>query len=255
MTHYASAEAWAQGPDRVYGELARVAVDLLPGPLDGRLVLDAGSGTGAASRALTARGARVLATDQSPAMLGYQSTARPPAVAADVAALPLPDCCVDGVVASFVLSHVDRPEAALAELARVTRSGGMVLVTAFTAGGPAHPVKVAVDGVLARYGYTPPAWYAALKGAGELRVGVPASLTALATGAGLHRTELVSLAIDVSVLGPTALAAWRLGMAQTAPWLAALPPAVRSDVDSACIDAVAATPPTPLGVLVLLATT
>src|SRR5207245_2821241 len=57
------AQAWAEGPTRIYERLARVLVDFSPVPLAGRLVLDLGSGTGAGSRAAIAAGARVIAAD------------------------------------------------------------------------------------------------------------------------------------------------------------------------------------------------
>ena len=50
-------------------------------------------------------------------------------VAGDGMALPFPDGCFDKVVASEVLEHVRDDGAVLAELARVTRSGGVLAVT------------------------------------------------------------------------------------------------------------------------------
>ncbi|NJO84049.1 MAG: class I SAM-dependent methyltransferase, partial [Blastochloris sp.] len=46
---------------------------------------------------------------------------------ADLAALPLPSQSVDGVMASWVLEHVERPERVFAEFARVLRPGGYFL--------------------------------------------------------------------------------------------------------------------------------
>lgn len=50
-------------------------------------------------------------------------------VLGDGMALPFPDGCFDKVVASEVLEHVPDDRAVLAELARVTRSGGALAVT------------------------------------------------------------------------------------------------------------------------------
>lgn len=50
-------------------------------------------------------------------------------VAGDGMALPFPDECFDKVVASEVLEHVRDDAAVLAELARVTRRGGVLAVT------------------------------------------------------------------------------------------------------------------------------
>ena len=65
----ASARAWAAGPARIYGRLATALVDRSPVALDGRLALDVGSGTGAATLALRARGARVVALDAAVGMI------------------------------------------------------------------------------------------------------------------------------------------------------------------------------------------
>jgi ubiquinone/menaquinone biosynthesis C-methylase UbiE len=125
---YTTAAAWATGPGRVYGALAATAVDLLP-DVRGALVLDAGTGTGAAADALRARGARVLPVDRSPAMLTYGDPLWP--VVGDVTGLPLRAASVDGAVAAFVLNHLPDPLAGLAELTRVARTGGPVLATTF----------------------------------------------------------------------------------------------------------------------------
>ena len=89
------AEPWAGGPAAVYDRLAAELLARSPVPLGGALVLDAGAGTGAVSSAARAAGARVVATDVALDMLRHHRTARPPALAADVLALPLRDGCVD----------------------------------------------------------------------------------------------------------------------------------------------------------------
>ena len=73
-------------------------------PLAGRTVLDAGAGTGAASSALTARRARVLAMDLSAGMLAWNAATRPPCAAA-ICTLPLATEAVDDSVAAFALNH------------------------------------------------------------------------------------------------------------------------------------------------------
>jgi len=49
-------------------------------------------------------------------------------VAADITALPFEDACFDAVLCSHVLEHVDDDRAAMAELARVLRPGGWLVV-------------------------------------------------------------------------------------------------------------------------------
>ena len=54
-----------------------------------------------------------------------------PKVAADALALPFADAAFDAVTISFGLRNVADPDAALAELARVTRPGGRLVVCEF----------------------------------------------------------------------------------------------------------------------------
>jgi 2-polyprenyl-6-hydroxyphenyl methylase/3-demethylubiquinone-9 3-methyltransferase len=46
-----------------------------------------------------------------------------------IAALPVADLSVDGILCSSVLEYVDNPGACLAEFARVLRSGGVLIIT------------------------------------------------------------------------------------------------------------------------------
>ena len=245
---YVDGAAWAAGPDVVYGLLAEAATARLPGPLDGRLALDAGAGTGAASRALVRRGARVVATDASAAMLraGHR-----PAVVGDVGRLPFADRTVDLAMASFVLSHVDEPSAVLVELRRVSRAGGSVVATSFPVEA-VHPVKRAVDDVLATHGYRPPPWYAELKRVGEARVGTVPALLRLAGQAGLTDPVVHEVPVDLSGLAVRAVAGWRLGMAQVVPYLAGLGEVRRQRLTEDVYAAVAGTGlAAPLPILVL----
>ncbi|TDP96085.1 class I SAM-dependent methyltransferase [Labedaea rhizosphaerae] len=98
-------------------------------------VLDVGAGTGAVAAAARARGASVVAVDAEPDMTACVAD-RLPGVATVCAALPeLPfaDEAFDAVVGNFVVNHVGRPRHAVAELRRVTRSGGRVAVTVWAA--------------------------------------------------------------------------------------------------------------------------
>jgi SAM-dependent methyltransferase len=78
-----------------------------------------------------ARGARVVAVDADPGMAGMTAEAVPGAEVrvAALPELPFQDGEFDAVVANFVLNHVGRPTAGLAEMRRVTRPGGKVVVT------------------------------------------------------------------------------------------------------------------------------
>lgn len=100
-------------------------------PKEGR-ILEIGAGTGLLwkqpDHPLTANLSLTL-TDFSPAMCDELRTI-PGAVVTqcDAAALPFDDATFDAVVANHMLYHVDDPDAALREFARVVRPGGRVFV-------------------------------------------------------------------------------------------------------------------------------
>ena len=107
-------------------------VTLVPG-----VVLDAGAGTGHASRALKRRypKAQVVALDFSSEMLQLagkqQSWLRPfERVCADAALLPLRDGSVDLIVSNLMLQWCD-PDAVFAEFRRVLKPQGLLSFSAF----------------------------------------------------------------------------------------------------------------------------
>jgi SAM-dependent methyltransferase len=245
---YGTASAWAAGPDVIYGALAEAALDrwtVRPGVL----VLDAGCGTGALSRPLRARGARVVALDRSADMLTHGRSDR--SLLGDVTALPLRTSSVDGAVAGFVVNHLPDPVAGLAELGRVTRAGGPVLATTFAV--EPHPVKATVEAVLLRHGYRPPRWYVEFRAHAGL-TGDADRLGAVGATAGLSDVDVRRVELDLTGYPAAALAGWRLGMAHTAPWLAARPALARTEITVAATAAVTALgPPPALPMLVLAA--
>lgn len=110
-------------------------------------VLDVGTGAGALALALAPHVAEVVGVDVEPELLA-RARERAPANAtfeeADAASLPFPDASFDLVGTQKTLHHVHRPELAVAELARVTRPGGRILVVDQLA--PVDPLEaLAVD--------------------------------------------------------------------------------------------------------------
>jgi ubiquinone/menaquinone biosynthesis C-methylase UbiE len=103
-------------------------------PVEGdERALDAGTGTGALAFALAPLVREVVGVDVVPELL-EQARARAGSVPnvtfleGDITRLPFERAAFDLVGTLRTLHHVGRPELAIAELARVTRPGGAVLV-------------------------------------------------------------------------------------------------------------------------------
>jgi SAM-dependent methyltransferase len=106
--------------------------------------LDVGTGAGALALALAPLVREVVGVDPVPELLALAreraaGLANVEFVAGDGRALPFPDFSFDLVGTLRTLHHVHRPELVVAELARVTRLGGRVLVVDQLA--PADPLE------------------------------------------------------------------------------------------------------------------
>jgi SAM-dependent methyltransferase len=114
--------------------LERSAVLELAGPLEGLDALDVGCGDGAYALAAARAGARVAALDPSAAAVdAARGRANAEGLAIDLKvgdarALPFPAQRFDVVFAVTVLCFVDEPAQAVAEMARVLRPGGVLVL-------------------------------------------------------------------------------------------------------------------------------
>ena len=111
----------------------RPAMLALAGDVTGHRVLDAGCGAGALSAALIDRGAVVTGIDASAGMLALARQRLGDDVSLHVAdlrdRLPFDDGAFDDVVASLVLHYLEDWGPALADLQRVLRPGGRLMVS------------------------------------------------------------------------------------------------------------------------------
>ena len=132
------------------GDYARTAATLVPaaevlvevaGVGAGDRVLDVGCGNGNASLAAAARGADVRAVNPSPGLVALareRADAAGAAVRPEVAAageLPFEDGAFDAVVSSFAVIFAPDAAAAIGEMVRVARPGGVVALSTWLPGG------------------------------------------------------------------------------------------------------------------------
>ncbi|MBY0307898.1 MAG: methyltransferase domain-containing protein, partial [Phycisphaerales bacterium] len=116
----------------LFGERATVQalLALLP---EAWTVADIGCGTGNAAEVLAPLVQKVVAIDQSDAMLGaarkrLKCVQNVEFVRAGVESLPLQNASVDAAVCVLVLHHIEDPLAACREMARILRPGGVCLI-------------------------------------------------------------------------------------------------------------------------------
>jgi SAM-dependent methyltransferase len=124
------AERQAERQDARAEELATQLTSFLDLTGDER-VLDVGTGVGALALALAPRAREVVGVDSDSERLALARERAPANVSfteADATALPFESGSFDLAATLRTLHHVPRPELAVAELARVTRPGGRLLV-------------------------------------------------------------------------------------------------------------------------------
>ncbi len=122
---------WFEGRRQILGSV----IDRLTGARRRPRILDLGCGTGESSRHLAQFG-RVTSVDLSELALGFcRHKALPRLVRGDAVHLPFAEGAFDLVCGLDILEHLADEERALAEMVRVCRPGGQVLVTV-----PALPI-------------------------------------------------------------------------------------------------------------------
>jgi len=103
-------------------------------PQPGERILDIAAGTGTSSVALTKTGATVIAFDFSPGMIAEGRKRHPGLefIQGDAEKLPFGDNEFDAVTISFGLRNINNPKTALAEMYRVLKPGGRLVICEFS---------------------------------------------------------------------------------------------------------------------------
>ncbi len=100
--------------------------------------------------------------------------------------------------------------------------------------------KEVVDAVAAGYGFVAPRWYAEFRATAHAVGGAAAVERTLAASGFAHWT-VTEEPVDVGLTDPSDVVRYRLAMPQLAPFVAALPGAVRAALVADAVEAVRAT--------------
>ncbi len=100
----------------------------------GGIAADIGAGTGFISQGLIREGLRVIAVDQSEAILNeikrkFGDVDTIECRVGNAEDLPIPDEAVDYTFANMCLHHVERPPVAIREMTRILKPGGRLVIT------------------------------------------------------------------------------------------------------------------------------
>lgn len=128
------ARDWDEMREGYYSDDVRVGALAAAGVESGKTAADVGAGTGFISQGLIQEGLRVIAVDQSEAILNEMKRKFGDIDAIDYRVgnaqdLPIPDQAVDYTFANMCLHHVESPPDAIREMARILRPGGRLVIT------------------------------------------------------------------------------------------------------------------------------
>jgi ubiquinone/menaquinone biosynthesis C-methylase UbiE len=128
------AEQWDNMQGAFFSEAVREKAISLAAVEPGKLAADIGSGSGFMTEGLIRQGLRVIAIDQSEAMLAEmrKKFAESDGIEyriGEAETLPMADDCFDYVFANMYLHHVESPPVAIMEMVRILKPGGNLLIT------------------------------------------------------------------------------------------------------------------------------
>ena len=120
-------------PARFYRPLAEDTVTMVgafaPAGLDDRIVLDVGGGPGYFADAFRARGAHYVSVEPDPTEMHAGGVEHRGTVRGSGQQLPFADSSIDVCLSSNVVEHTPAPWAMADEMLRVTRPGGVVILS------------------------------------------------------------------------------------------------------------------------------
>jgi ubiquinone/menaquinone biosynthesis C-methylase UbiE len=128
------ARQWDTMRKAFFSEAVREKAIAVAEVLPGRLAADIGAGTGFITEGLLQKNLRVIAVDQSEAMIHQikNKFGDFPMIdyrIGEAEAIPIEEGSVDYVFANMFLHHVEDPQLAINEMARILRTGGTLVIT------------------------------------------------------------------------------------------------------------------------------
>ncbi|GAB4412048.1 MAG: hypothetical protein Fur0044_06290 [Anaerolineae bacterium] len=128
------AQQWDQMQQSFFSDTVREKALVTAGVRAGQVAADIGAGNGFITAGLLGRGLKVIAVDQSEAMLAemgrkFGETAEVDYRRGDAEAMPLADTEVDYAFANMYLHHVESPGEAIKEMVRILKPGGKLVIT------------------------------------------------------------------------------------------------------------------------------
>ncbi len=128
------ADQWDQVRTEFFSDKVKIKAFTVAGVKAGKLAADIGAGTGFISEGLLEKGIKVIAVDQSPAMLEQMKNKFPSNVSIEYRIgvadrIPIENKSVDYVFANMYLHHVEIPLEAIKEMVRILKPGGRLVLT------------------------------------------------------------------------------------------------------------------------------
>ncbi len=128
------AQDWDDMRENFFSDEVRVTALSTAAVQKGKIAADIGAGTGFISESLIRAGLQVIAVDQSEAILKEMKRKFADIETIDYRAgqaqnLPIPDETVDYAFANMCLHHVESPPEAIAEMVRILKPEGKLVIT------------------------------------------------------------------------------------------------------------------------------
>ena len=128
------ASQWDEMREAFFSDAVRQKAYSVAEVQPGRLAADIGAGSGFVTAGLIRKGLRVIAVDQSEAMLDemrgkFSNSETIDCRVGRAESLPVGDDTVDYVFANMYLHHVESPPQAIREMVRILKPGGRLVIT------------------------------------------------------------------------------------------------------------------------------